>query len=180
MWDVPRFGDIPLGFARVPSSGFLGLFASWLSNLYRGVSLVFLGFCCLCCLMGLKLIPFFYLSTYRMARSHEETFTSQVERKKGISQETPTISSLVAAMFVEKLRSFSQIPTDIKLEVADGLTDPTIGGTDNVVYFTCEQFVVGLRFPIPSLVKQFLNFTRAPPALVHPNVFRIMMGCSVC
>ena len=33
MWDVPRFGDIPLGSTRVLSLGFLGLVASWLSNL---------------------------------------------------------------------------------------------------------------------------------------------------
>ena len=25
MWDVPRFGDIPLGSTKVSSSGFLGL-----------------------------------------------------------------------------------------------------------------------------------------------------------
>ena len=37
----------------------------------------------------------------------------------------------------------------------------------------------GLRFPVPSLVKQFLHFTRAPPALVHPNVIRILTGCCV-
>ena len=42
-----------------------------------------------------------------------------------------------------------------------------------------EQFFVRLRLPIPSLVKQFLHFTRAPPTLVHPNAFRILMGCSV-
>ena len=85
MWDVPRFGDIPLGSARVPSSGFLGLVSSWLSNLQIGVSHVFLGFCHLYCLMGLKLIPFFCLSAYRMARGHEETSTSQVGRKRGTS-----------------------------------------------------------------------------------------------
>ena len=28
-------------------------------------------------------------------------------------------------------------------------------------------------------MKQFLHVTRAPPALIHPNVFRILMGCSV-
>ena len=33
--------------------------------------------------------------------------------------------------------------------------------------------------PIPSLVKQFLHFTRALPALIHSNIFRILMGCSV-
>ena len=28
-------------------------------------------------------------------------------------------------------------------------------------------------------MKQFLHFTRAPPELIHPNVFRILMGWSV-
>ena len=28
-------------------------------------------------------------------------------------------------------------------------------------------------------MKQFLHFTRVPPVLVHLNVFRIPMGCSV-
>ena len=28
-------------------------------------------------------------------------------------------------------------------------------------------------------MKQFLHFTKAPPTLIHPNVFRILMGCSV-
>ena len=82
-------------------------------------------------------------------------------------------------MSVDELRSFNLVPADIILEVADDPTAPTIGGVDNVVYFTREQFAAGLRFPIPSLVKQFLQFTRAPLALIHPNVFRIRMGCSV-
>ena len=82
-------------------------------------------------------------------------------------------------MSVEKLRPFSQVPANIILEVADGMTTPTIGGANNVVYFTREKFVVGLHFPILSLVKQFLYFTRAPLALIHSNVFRILMGYSV-
>ena len=55
----------------------------------------------------------------------------------------------------------------------------TIGEADNAIYFTREQFVAGLRFPVPLLVKQFLHFTRVPPVLIHPNIFRILMGCSV-
>ena len=82
-------------------------------------------------------------------------------------------------MSVEELRSFRKVPTAIRLEVSDGTTTLTIGGADNVVYFTREQFFIGLCFPIPSLVKQFLHFTWAPPTLIHPNVFWIMMGCSV-
>ena len=30
-----------------------------------------------------------------------------------------------------------------------------------------------------SLVKQFLHVSQAPPALIHPNVIQILMGCIV-
>ena len=102
MWDVPKFGDIPLGSTKVPSSGFLGLVTIRLLNLQRKISFVFRGFCRLRCLMGLQLIPFFYLFSYRMVRGHEETSTSQAVRKRGTSREMPTISSLVASMSVEE------------------------------------------------------------------------------
>ena len=46
-------------------------------------------------------------------------------------------------------------------------------------FFTREQLAVGLRFPVPALVKKFLHFTQAPPALIHPNTIRILTGCSV-
>ena len=62
------------------------------------------------------------------------------------------VSSLDAAMSIEELRSLRQVLA-IKLEVSDGTATPTIGGADNVVYFTQEQFAAGLCFPIPSLVK---------------------------
>ena len=42
-----------------------------------------------------------------------------------------------------------------------------------------EQLAVGLCFLVSSLVKQFLHFSRSPPALIHPNVIRILTGCSV-
>ena len=178
MWDVPRFRGIPLGSAKVPISRFLGLVTSGLSNLQRGISFVFLRFCRLCYLMVLKLIPFLWLFAYRMTRGHEETSTSQAGRKRGTSQETPIVSNLDVDMFVKELRSLSQVPADIILKVADGTTVSTIEGADNAVYFTREQFAAELRFPILSLVKQFLHFTRALPALTNLNVFRILMGCS--
>ena len=111
-----------------------------------------------------------------MERGYEETSTSQAGRKRGTSLETSTISSLVVAMSVKELRPFSQVPTDIRLEVKNSPATSTIGGANNVVYFTHEQFAAGLCFPILSLVKQLLHFTRAPPALVYSNVFRILMG----
>ena len=129
--------------------------------------------------MSLKLVLFFCMFAYRMARGHEEASTSQAGCKRGTLGETPIVSSLVAVMFVEELRLFSQVPADIILKVENGSVAPTIRVADNVVYFTREQFATGLRFPIPSLVKQFLYFTRAPSVLIHPNVFRILMGCNV-
>ena len=65
------------------------------------------------------------------------------------------------------------------METSGGAAVTTIGEADNDVYFTREQFVIRLRLPISSLVKQFLHFTRVPSPLIHPNVFRILMGCSV-
>ena len=53
LWDIPRFGAIPLGYVKVPSSGFLGFVTSGLSNLQKGIYFLFRGFCCLHCLMGL-------------------------------------------------------------------------------------------------------------------------------
>ena len=42
-----------------------------------------------------------------------------------------------------------------------------------------EHLAAGLCFPMPSIVKQFFHFTRAPPALIHPNTIRILTGCNV-
>ena len=80
---------------------------------------------------------------------------------------------------MEELRSFYQIPNSISLELSDGLAASIVGDADSAVYFTWEQFTAGLRFPVSSLVKQFLHVSRAPPALIYPNIIRILMGCSV-
>ena len=85
----------------------------------------------------------------------------------------------MASMSVDELRSFYRVPSGISLELSDGPTFSTVGEVNNAIYFTREQFAAGLRFPVSSLVKKFLHITRAPPALIHPNVFWILMGCSV-
>ena len=112
-------------------------------------------------------------------RGQEETSTSQVGRRRGSSRESPTSSSLVASMSVEELRSLCRVPDIINLELSDGPTSFTVGQANNAVYFTWEQFTARLRFPVSSLVKQFLHVTRAPPELINSNVFRILMGWSV-
>ena len=114
-----------------------------------------------------------------MARGHDEVLTSQARHRRGTPREAPTASNLVAAMSTEELRLYNQILVEINLETSDGATTSTFGEADNAVYFTREQFAAGLRLPVPSLVKQFLHFTWAPPTLIHPNAFQILIGCSV-
>ena len=135
-----------------------------------GITFVILGSFHFLLLNILKLILFFFVCG--MARVQEETSTSQAGRRKGTTREMPSASNLVIATFVGELRSFCQVPVNISLELSYGTTFSTVGGADNAIYFTREQFTAGLRFPISSLVKQFLHFTRAPPTLIHPNFFR--------
>ena len=83
-----------------------------------------------------------------MARGHEETSTSHAGCKRGTPRETPIVSSIVVAMSVEELRSFSQVPADIKLEVADGTTAPTIRGQ-----------IMSFISPMSSLLYKFTSLS---------------------
>ena len=134
---------------------------------YYGMELIFLS------------SPLLLLSACSMARGQEETSTSQAGRRRGPSQNMPSVSSIISSMSMEELRSYCHIPNNIDFEFPDGPAKPTLDEEDNVVYFTREQLAAGLRFPISSLVKQFLHFSGAPLALIHPNVIRILTGCSV-
>ncbi|KAL6319709.1 hypothetical protein AAG906_026781 [Vitis piasezkii] len=49
----------------------------------------------------------------------------------------------------------------------------------NDIVFSKEQFNAKFCFPLPSLFKQFLHFTKVSPTFLHLNVVRILMGCSV-
>ena len=86
-------------------------------------------------LNGPQADPFYFIFLFasRMTRGHEKASTSQAGRKRGTPLETPIISILVTVMFVDELRSFSQVPGNIRLEVADGLATPTIRRVDNAV-----------------------------------------------
>ena len=80
---------------------------------------------------------------------------------------------------MEELRTYCEIPNNIDFKLMGKPNESTLGGGHNASFFTREQLVAGLCFPVPALVKQFLHFTRAPPALVHPNIIRILTGCNV-
>ena len=124
-------------------------------------------------------LPPMLLSACNMARGQEETTTSQAGRKRGPSRESPSTSSIISSLSMDEVRSYCQIPEDIDLELSEGPAESTMGKEYNAVFFTWEQLIVGLRFPVSSLVKKFLHFTRAPPAYIHSNVIRILTGCCV-
>ncbi|RVW72530.1 hypothetical protein CK203_053229 [Vitis vinifera] len=70
-------------------------------------------------------------------------------------------------------------PNGVLVGLMDGEVTTTEKSEDNAIFFTKEQFNAGLRFPLPSLFKEFLHFTQIPPAYIHPNVVRVLMGCSI-
>ena len=50
---------------------------------------------------------------------------------------------------------------------------------DDDIVFSKEQFNVELHFPLHSLFKRFLHFTKISSVFLHPNVVKILMGCSM-
>ena len=108
-------------------------------------------------LIPLSSVPLL-LSACSMARSQEVTSTSQAGRRRGLGRDMPSARSIISSLSMEELSSYCQIYDNIDFEFPDGPTESTIGNEDGAVYFTREQLAVGLRFPISSLVKQFLHF----------------------
>ena len=112
-----------------------------------------------------------------MVRGQEETSTSG--RPGGRLRATPSASSIISSLMMEELMAYCEVPDNIDLQLMERADESTLGGEHNGVFFTREHLAVRLRFPLPYLVKQFLHFTQAPPALIHPNAIRILIGCCV-
>ena len=112
-----------------------------------------------------------------MVRGREETSTSG--RLEGRLRATSSTSSIISSLTMEELRVYFEVPNNINLRLMERADESTLGGKHNDVFFTREHLAAGLRFPMPTIVKQFLHFTRAPPALIHLNVIRILIGSCV-
>ena len=80
---------------------------------------------------------------------------------------------------VREFREHFCIPNGLFIELTDGEAVSTEKIEDNTIFFSNEQFNAGLRFPLPSLFKEFLHFTQIPSAYIHPNMIRVLMGCSI-
>ncbi|KAL6332995.1 hypothetical protein AAG906_020011 [Vitis piasezkii] len=85
----------------------------------------------------------------------------------------------VDKLSVKEFRERFCIPNGVFVELTDGEVVTTENSEDNAILFTKEQFNAGLWFPLPSLVKEFLHFTQIPPTYIHPNMVRVLMGCSI-
>ena len=70
-------------------------------------------------------------------------------------------------------------PNDISVWLVDGDAMNTEKVAHNTIYFSKEQFNAGLRFPLPSLFKEFLHYTQIPPTYIHPNIVQVLMECSI-
>ena len=114
-----------------------------------------------------------------MTRGEEGTSTSQAGRRRGPARGTRSASHIISSLTIEELRTYCKISDNIDLKLMEKPDESTLGGEHNAMFFTGEQLTAGLRFPVPTLAKKFLHFTRAPPTLVHPNIIRILTECSV-
>ena len=71
------------------------------------------------------------------------------------------------------------ISNDVSIQLVDENAMSIEKAVNHVVYFSKEQFNAGLQFPLPSFFKEFIHFTQISPAYVHPNIVRVLMGCSI-
>ena len=100
-------------------------------------------------------------------------------RPGGRPRAKPSASNIIASMTMEELKVYCEVPDTIDLRLMERADESTLGGEHNGVFFSHEHLTAGLRFPVQAIVKQFQHFTQAPPALIHPNVIRILIGCCV-
>ena len=112
-----------------------------------------------------------------MVRGREETSTSG--HPGGQPRAKPSVSNVIASLTMEELKVYCEVPDNIDLRLMEKADDSALGREHNGVFFTREHLAAGLHFPVPAIVKQFLHFTRVPPALIHPNVIRILIGSCV-
>ena len=82
-----------------------------------------------------------------MARGKKKTSTSQVGRRRGPGLETPSTSSIISSLFMEKLRSYCHIPNNIDFELSDGLVESTIDKEDDAVYLLGSRSQPSIVFP---------------------------------
>ncbi|RVW76096.1 hypothetical protein CK203_049157 [Vitis vinifera] len=82
---------------------------------------------------------------------------------------------------VKEFRDRFCIPNGVIVEFLNEGEDvvSTEKAEGRAITFSKEHFNAGLRFPLPALFKEFLHFSQIPPAFIHPNIVRVLMGCNI-
>lgn len=93
--------------------------------------------------------------------------------------ECPVLKRLVDLLLEREFRDRFRILNDVSILLVEGEPMTSENLSHNATYFTKEQFNAMLHFPLPSLLIQFLHFTKIPLAFLYSNVIRVLMGCSV-
>ena len=65
----------------------------------------------------------------------------------------------VDKLSVKEFRERFCIPNGVSVELTDGEAVSTENNEDHAIFFSKEHFNAGLRFPLPSLFKEFLHFS---------------------
>ena len=112
-----------------------------------------------------------------MVRGREETSTSG--RPGGQPRAKPSASNIIVSLTMEELKVHCKVPDNIDPRLMERADESMLGREHNGVFFTREHLAARLRFPVPTIVKQFLHFTKVSSALIHPNVIHILIGCCV-
>ncbi|RVW94405.1 hypothetical protein CK203_035730 [Vitis vinifera] len=68
----------------------------------------------------------------------------------------------VDKLSVKEFRELFCIPNGVSVELTDGEAVSTENNEDHAIFFSKEQFNAGLRFPLPSLFKNFCTSARFP------------------
>ncbi|RVW72061.1 hypothetical protein CK203_054048 [Vitis vinifera] len=89
------------------------------------------------------------------------------------------VEKSVDKLSMKEFRERFCIPNGVLVELMDEEAMSTEKSEDHAIVFTKEQFNARLRFPLPSLFKEFLHFTQIPPAYIHRNIVWVLMGCSI-
>ncbi|RVX12533.1 hypothetical protein CK203_011639 [Vitis vinifera] len=164
-WGV-RSGSIRIKGSCCPSAPFAG-YRSWFGVKPR----VRMG---MLVMLGSVSSPFLKMPAKKDVASSSVAGQSGKDAS-GVVYAEKSVDKLNVRQFCERFC----IPNDVSVQLVDGEAVSTEKFADNAIYFTNEQFNAGLRFPLPSLFKEFLHFTQIPPAYIHPNIVRVLMGCSI-
>ena len=129
------------------------------------------------------LCRFYSAHHIRMASRGGDTSTNATGKDKknvrprevvGRTQSRKSIEQLNVREFRERFR------TPISILIRFLSSDPVSTKQEpDAIVFSKEHFNVRFQFPLISLFKQFLHFTKIPPVFLHPNVIRVLMGCSI-